>query len=52
MNGKGDRRRPCLIGNEMYSLRYDLATGAITESEFNCRVKELASEEDKSKGND
>ena len=41
--GKGDRPRSRSISNEEYGIRYDLATGRITQEEYNKKMEEFYS---------
>lgn len=41
--GKGDSKRPISIPEEVYGYRYDLATGRITQEEFDKLMKEYIS---------
>jgi hypothetical protein len=41
--GKGDKRRPISISEEVYGYKYDLATGRITKKEFDKLMKEYNS---------
>lgn len=38
--GKGSKRRPSVINDELYGLRYDLAMGKITTEQYNEALKE------------
>lgn len=38
--GKTDKRRPCLIDQWLYDLRWDLAHGRINEKEYIQKIKE------------
>lgn len=42
--GKGSNRRPCLVGKEEESLRWDLVLGKITHEEFYEKYKQLVRE--------
>ncbi len=44
MSGKGSKRRPSFIGEEEYSLRWDLAFGYISQDEFDANMKNLRRE--------
>jgi len=43
--GKGDGKRPIDIPQEVYGYRYDLATGRITQAEFDKLMEEYNSNE-------
>ena len=51
MMGKGSKRRPCFIVREEWALRHDFAFGAITEEQFNQKMKEMTDVSGNSKNN-
>jgi len=42
--GKGSNRRPCLVGKEEESLRWDLSLRKIAREEFDKKYKQLIRE--------
>ena len=44
-SGKGDNQRPVNIPREVYGYRYDLATGRITQEEFEKLMEDYNSNE-------